>query len=428
MEPTTAKASLRPFEICSIRPPTENFSLTFRLTRNCGWNRCMFCPVYKMGARFSRRSIDEVRQDVARAVALDCLLADEGILSAGTFDEAYGKARALLATMAKETQPVRSSPGDERDPAGGDRETDWFSSWFKDKPDLEDSLLQLLSWRLGGSRSCFLGDANSLILSAGFFAEAVGCIREAFPEIARFTIYGRTRSAARKKEVDLQAFARAGLHRIHFGIESGSDRVLSFMRKGETAQDHVEACGKTRASGMSPSVYVMPGLGGAAWSEEHAAETARVLSEARPDFVRIRSLEIFQGTDLAEATAKGDFVEASEEQVVREIRTLVADTDGEMTIMSDSASNLLDVNGRLPDDRKGMLAVIDHYLYLSPREKLSFSLSSRLQSFIGQYGGVTPDILAPLRPYLTEEGIDTQRMPEGEMVRITRLIRAKLMP
>lgn len=62
---------IEPFEICSIRPPTENYSLTFRLTRNCGWNRCMFCPVYKMGARFSRRGMDEAKRDVDNAKRID---------------------------------------------------------------------------------------------------------------------------------------------------------------------------------------------------------------------------------------------------------------------------------------------------------------------------------------------------------------------
>ena len=96
--------------------------------------------------------------------------------------------------------------------------------------------------------------------------------------------------------------------------------------------------------------------------------------------------------------------------------------------MSDSASNLLNVSGRLPHDRRNMLSVIDSYLSLSDREKLSFSLSSRLQSFMGQYGGVTPDILSALRPYLTDEGIATERMPEEEIGKVIRLIRSKLMP
>jgi len=377
-----------------------------------------------MGAKFSRRTIDEIREDVNRAVMLDHFLTAEGIGTAGTFKEAHRKARGLLDTIASEGEPAESEDITDCD----DERMKWFSSWFKDKPNLEDSILHLLSWRLSDARSCFLGDANSLLLPAAFFTEALLSIKDAFPEITRFTIYGRTRSAAKKKIEELGAFAKAGLHRIHFGIESGSDRVLGFMRKGETAEEHIEACAKTRASGLSPSVYIMPGLGGTAWSNEHALETARVLSEARPDFVRLRSLEIFPGTGLSEAVQRGEFVETSEEQVVREIKTIIANTDGEMTIMSDSASNLLNVNGRLPHDRRNMLSVIDSYLSLSSGEKLSFSLSSRLQSFMGQYGGVTPDILSALRPYLTDEGIDTERMPEEEIEKVVRLIRSKLMP
>jgi radical SAM superfamily enzyme YgiQ (UPF0313 family) len=41
------------FEQGPIRPPSEAASLLIRVTRNCPWNRCTFCPVYK-GSRFSR--------------------------------------------------------------------------------------------------------------------------------------------------------------------------------------------------------------------------------------------------------------------------------------------------------------------------------------------------------------------------------------
>ncbi|MCF8029093.1 MAG: hypothetical protein K9K81_12070 [Desulfobacteraceae bacterium] len=72
-------ATIRPFEICSIRPPTENNSLTFRLTRNCYWNKCAFCPIYKTGAKFKKRSVEEVKEDVTNARILDDLLAENGL-------------------------------------------------------------------------------------------------------------------------------------------------------------------------------------------------------------------------------------------------------------------------------------------------------------------------------------------------------------
>jgi radical SAM superfamily enzyme YgiQ (UPF0313 family) len=431
MAHTIDVASVEPFEICSIRPPTENFSLTFRLTRNCGWNQCLFCPVYKYGARFSRRPLEDVKRDVDRARVIDDLLSVRGVVPGDRTRQAYGEASTLVAEIRR----ARGAEGpDEEAQEGLDREAfedervAWFASWFKERPTLEDSIQNVLAWRLHGGETCFLGDANGLVVPPGFFLDIVSYIKAAFPTLRRFTVYGRTRSVARKKPEDLAAFAAAGLHRIHFGIESGSDAVLAFMRKGETAADHIEGCVRTRQAGLSPSVYVMPGLGGAKWSLEHAVETARVLTRARPDYVRLRSMEVFAGTGLAAAVEAGTFVEASEEQVVREIRTLVEQTETETVIVSDSASNLLDVNGRLPEDRDRMLDVIDDYLSLSSRAKLAYSLESRLQSFMGQYGGVTEDIMRVIRPCIAGDRLDISGVSDNQVVAAIRLIRGKLMP
>jgi len=430
-------SGIAPFETCSIRPPTENYSLTFRLTRNCGWNRCIFCPVYKMGTRFSRRSIEEVKKDIDNAKRIDDVLLDAGFFRTCSSSRSFADVNELVFAIKHanpEYNQIQSWRDAEKGNAGIATQDDederlvWFSSWFKNKPTIEDSVYHVLSWRNYGGQSCFLGDANSLLLSADFFTEAVDYIRSRFPTLRRFTIYGRTKSAAKKSLDDLKMFYAAGLNRIHFGIESGSDAVLAFMKKGETAEDHILGCRKTRDSGMSPSVYIMPGLGGAKWSVEHAHETAKVLSEAKPDYVRLRTLEIFPGTGLAIAIKKGGFIEASEEQVIREIRIIVEETDSDTEIVSDSASNLLDVSGLLPRDRSRMLRVIDDYLELSEREKLILSLSSRLQSFVGQYGGISDDIREVVKPYVRDGAFDPSRATNEELRFIIRLIRSKLMP
>ena len=46
-----------------IRPPSEASSLLVRVTRNCPWNQCIFCPAYK-GTKFSRRTAEEVKKDL----------------------------------------------------------------------------------------------------------------------------------------------------------------------------------------------------------------------------------------------------------------------------------------------------------------------------------------------------------------------------
>lgn len=428
---------IEPFEICSIRPPTENFSLTFRLTRNCGWNRCLFCPVYKQGARFSRRTIEEVKKDVDRAKAIDDLLVQRGICGPHPGMDSYREAADIIKEITGARRRAGTEYAGEEESTAGKRDgpadeleesTGWFSSWFKDAPTIEDSVNHIVSWRVNGGQTCFIGDSNSLMLPPDFFSEAASCIRQAFPDLTRFTIYGRTRSAADMPPDDLLSFRKAGLDRIHFGLESGCDEVLHFMKKGATGAQHIAGCRKTADAGISCGVYVMPGLGGAKWTEAHAADTARVVTAASPDYVRLRTLEIFPGTPLAAAVRGGTFTEATEEQVVREIRTLVERIETRTTIVSDSASNLLDVSGRLPGDRQRMLAVIDEYLALSPREKLVFSLSSRLQSFIGQYGGLTHEIMRAVMPFIEGDRIDPGKASDNDIEGTIRLIRSRLMP
>ena len=46
-----------------IRPPSEASSLLIRVTRNCPWNQCLFCPAYK-GVIFSKRTVEEVMKDI----------------------------------------------------------------------------------------------------------------------------------------------------------------------------------------------------------------------------------------------------------------------------------------------------------------------------------------------------------------------------
>ena len=57
------------FELGPIRPPSEAYSLLIRATRNCPWNRCQFCPIYK-GSKFGLRSVEEIIKDIEAAKAI----------------------------------------------------------------------------------------------------------------------------------------------------------------------------------------------------------------------------------------------------------------------------------------------------------------------------------------------------------------------
>ena len=424
-------ASVQPFEICSIRPPTENNSLTFRLTRNCYWNKCSFCPIYKTGATFKKRPLEEVTEDIVRAGKLNTLLAENGIGGTMHTRIIHERALNLIKRIQKATHdagiigkkrlaPLENSP---------DPRMRWFSAWFIEFPDITDCVEHLMSWRLSGGRTCFLGDADSLIMEPGYLKEVMGVIRKTFPHIERFTVYGRTRTAAKVRTgEDLSGFKEAGIHRVHFGIESGSAAVLKMVNKGETPEDHVTGSLKVSRAGLSSSFYVMPGLGGMALSEEHATETARVINEASPDYVRLRTLEIFEGTPIDRMRRQGDFVEADDDTVVREIRQMIEQITVPVELLSDSATNLLPIFGHLPEDKKKMLSIVDDYLGRDPRERLEYSLRTRLDAFSGQYGGLSEEVMHAIRPAMSGNNLDLSLTGDDQIKSMTAFVKSRLMP
>lgn len=362
---------------------------------------------------------------------LNDLLDSAGVNAGGIDEYQYHKIRALIEEI-ENTFPDMDGRGDQDHstvPDAFPEELAWFFQWFKETPSIEDNMNHLIQWRMNGAFACFLGDADNLVLKPDFLGEAIGAIRKAFPTIQRFAIYGRTRTAAEIRTLEeLAEFRKAGLDRVHFGVESGSDRVLEFIRKGVTRRQQIDGLIKTRESGLSCSVYVMPGLGGTDGSEEHARETADVISKSSPDYVRLRTLQIFPGTPLWDARSNGDFIEADDTVTVREIRTLIEEIDTETEILSDSASNLLPINGILPRDRDAMILMADRFLDMPDREKRVFALESRINAFMGQYGGLTRDIYQALYPYVQGGTADFSDMPDHDIDQLISVIRARLMP
>jgi histone acetyltransferase (RNA polymerase elongator complex component) len=331
------------FEQGPIRPPSEAGSLLFRFTRNCPWNRCTFCPVYK-GTQFSRRSLKEIMEDIDTAA------------------EIYQQLRDFSSTLGY----------------GGSITREVLTRVFTDGR-FNDFDRQIAVWLYTGKGSVFIQDANSFVLPAPVLAEAIRHLKRKIPGIVRITSYARSSTLAKMSVAELGEICKAGLDRIHIGMESGSDRVLKLVQKGVSAKRQIEAGKKVIEAGMELSEYVMPGLGGKELSEEHARESARVLTEINPHFIRLRSLRIPSRVPLFQDKQTGRFTPLSDDETVVEIRLFISLLDGVSSrVTSDHIMNLLEeVGGKLPEDRSAMLAVIDRYLAMPPEEKLLFRLGRR---------------------------------------------------
>ncbi|MBM4274173.1 MAG: radical SAM protein [Deltaproteobacteria bacterium] len=359
------------YEMGPIRPPSEgqDHSLLLRTTRNCPWNRCQFCSTYQ-GHKFSFRKVPEIKGDLEVVKAIyDKLLdaAQNSGLGGRVTQDALRRVWAINPELYGEN--------------AGNNTLKW------------QNLTNVANWINSGARTVFLQDADALVMRTPDLVAVLNYLKEVFPTVERVTAYARSKSCARKSMEELAQIRAAGLVRLHVGLESGCDEVLAWMKKGVTAREHVEGGKKAVAAGFSLSEYVMPGLGGKALSRKHALDSAQVLNEINPDFIRLRSLALRRGSPLLDRWEKGEFDELPEDQVVEEIGWFVENLQCNAYLASDQMSNLLwEVEGRLPQDKEKMLSLIRDYLTKPLGERLTFRRHRRRRSFLAVYGILGPEL------------------------------------
>ena len=377
------------FEQGPIRPPSEATSLLIRVTRNCPWNKCSFCHTYR-GSKFELRSVEEVKKDIQtmkdiadQIAGFSLKLGEDGHVNRNVLKQIYN------------------------------------SEIFNN-----DFFQTVAGWLYFGGENVFLQDANSLILKTDDLLAILDFLREKFPQIKRITSYCRSHTAARKTVDEFEQLKKAGLSRIHIGMESGCDEVLSLIHKGVTASDHIKAGLNIRQAGIELSEYVMPGLGGAKWTHQHALESARVINAINPDFIRLRTLCVVPGTQMDELRKKGEFQPLNDEDILREINLFIENLNVQGTYLaSDHILNLLEeLEGEFPEDKPLILSAIRRFFDLSAEDRLIFRLGrrsgvlrklddladdeaySRLKSVVDRYntqgGNLEGDIIKTMNNYI----------------------------
>ena len=321
-----------------IRPPSEAASLLVRVTRNCPWNRCRFCPVYK-GTSFSRRPLPHVLRDID--LVADCAVALLDASSTGLGERADVHERQALEIAYR--------------------------------------------WVAAGAKSVFLQDSDAFVAHTGDLLQIVAHLKRRMPWVERVTSYARSRSILRMGEGELGELRAEGLNRIHIGFESGADEVLALMDKGATRDQHAEAGRRVKRAGMELSAYYMPGLGGRQLRRENALETASLVSQVVPDFLRLRALAVPDRVPLAGDIRQGAFEQANDVEVAEEILLFLENVgDIACELKSDHILNLFqDLEGNLARDREAMIGLVERFLALRPEEQRLYRIGRRRGVFAG---------------------------------------------
>ncbi len=331
----------RSFEVGPIRPPSEASSLLLQITRGCTWNKCRFCTVYR-GSRFQVIQPEEIMRNIDNMAYF----------------------RDLLLSFTKDDGTI-------------DKEGLYEKLEMLTQDELQCFYL-IYNWLTSGGKSVFLQDGNSIALKPEKLAEILVYLRRKFPHIERVTTYGRAETLSHWSEEQWRLLYESGLNRIHSGFETGSDRVLKMINKGLTQEQQIDGGRKIKAAGIELSVYFMPGIGGADFADENAPETAHVINEIDPDFVRLRTFVLKLESEMYEMKQNGEFTELSDIAKLREIRTLIELIDRpDVTVVSDHIVNLIGSLNHPISRKDEMLGRIDEILDLDRKNQRIYQLARR---------------------------------------------------
>ena len=348
-------------DIGPMGPIGEGEALILRISRNCPWNRCLFCPVYK-DKKFDQRKVSEIKRDI------DTVRSIEGLVNETSWGIGYGGRvnREALQEVIRIYPEIYGKDG---------------SGLTCENHIARQSLINVANWITYDKRRVFLQDANAPVMKPDKLAEVLRYLREAFPTIKTVTSYARSKTCARRSISELEELKEAGLSWLFVGIESGCDEVLKFMQKGVTAGEHIDGGQRVIKAGIALAAFVMPGLAGRneELAEKHISGTIKVLNEIKPTEVRIRSLAVLESSLLYNKCKSGEFKVPTEDQMIDEIRLLIENLTFDCIFETFQMTNVLfNTRGKLSAIKEEMLAKIASYKSMSAIEKLRFRLNRYL--------------------------------------------------
>lgn len=204
----------------------------------------------------------------------------------------------------------------------------------------------------------FLCDGDALCLANHKLLVILDYIMENFPECARVTTYGRATDVIRKTDEELRELKEHGLEMVYIGAESGSQKILDKVNKGETREELIEGVQRLEKAGIKTSVTFISGLAGPEDWEEHAIETGKMIAEMNASYVSLLTLMLQPPAPLLEDYQQGKFKLLSPEEVLAETCLMLqyARPSKPCVFRSNHASNYVSLRGNLPMDNESMIA------------------------------------------------------------------------
>lgn len=222
---------------------------------------------------------------------------------------------------------------------------------LKSREELKEHIVWLKTYYQDPER-IFLADGNVLCLKTEKLVELLDYIKNEFPTAKRISSYSGPLDIIRKTGEELKLIRESGLELLYMGVESGSDKVLAMMQKGVNQQQMIEAGQKAVKAGFKFSCMIISGLGGIDYMEEHALESAKVISSINPNYFSLLRLVVEEESELADDIRQGKFHMLTPMQVLDENIMMLENMElKDCVFRANHVSNYVNQAGVLNRDR-----------------------------------------------------------------------------
>lgn len=205
------------------------------------------------------------------------------------------------------------------------------------------------------ARRVFLTGANPFALSFDRLKELAMTVHDYLPR-CRIGTFSRISDIKHKTVEQLKELRSYGFNGLSIGTETGDDMTLAEMNKGNTAQDTFEQCRKLEKAGIEYYIVYLTGLAGKGNGRRNALASAKLFSRLKPYIISVVSLTLFPGSELYGDVANGNYTVSPEHERLEELMTFIGNLENRTTLLADTVSNPVPINGFLPEDKNRILA------------------------------------------------------------------------
>lgn len=203
-------------------------------------------------------------------------------------------------------------------------------------------------------------EGNPLCVSTDHLISVFKLIHKYF-EVEYISMFARATDVLRKSDEELLKLKELGMDRLCFGLESGSDEVLAFHKKGHTAHDSILATRKLDRLGIKYSTYFMLGLGGKNMTMSHRCETAKLLNEIHPFEVVFVTTVIFKRAPLKDYVRNKSFIRMSVKEILEEEIYIIENLNMDTIIKATHKTNPIPLQAKFPEGKEIFLRKLSDY-------------------------------------------------------------------